>query len=296
MPKVIKKRETGKNRIFKRSGMNLFRLNSVEVFAERQKPVSLSEPYPYWQVFKGYTATRTFENFIGNVPVDSKVYNSDLSYKFTFFVKGYKKKADLILDPRCARGKFTVFFNGQKLGGENNFPLDSTLPLRIPLKNFQEGKNIIELRFTVVSAMEGLLTQLYIEGDFDVIYYKKRKVLVKTTGRDSRKGWQDAGMPYYMGEGIYEWEEFFTDFEIKNGKWVFVADEIVDNAELFLNGKSIAVRAWRPWEWQLDGLSEGKNHFRLVVNGNAANKHDIDWRGAPQGWIGRGWLVKYSGV
>jgi hypothetical protein len=73
--------------------------------------------------------------------------------------------------------------------------------------------------------------------------------------------------------------------------WTLRLDEVVDNAELFVNGKSMGTRAWAPWRWTLSGLREGMNSFELVVSGTAGNRRELGWQNQPQGWIGKARLI-----
>ena len=66
--------------------------------------------------------------------------------------------------------------------------------------------------------------------------------------------------------------------------------EILDSAELRLNGRRLGRRAWAPWRWALPGVREGENSFELLVYGNGGNQRKLVWPNQPQGWIGRAWL------
>jgi len=164
----------------------------------------------------------------------------------------------------------------------------------VPLRKLKRGVNRLELLFRPESAMDGLLSQLYVEGDFDVDLAGRTPTLVPPAGRDSRDGWQEAGAPHYMGEGRYEWRENFTAEDLRVA-WTLEADRIVDSAELFVNGESAGVRAWAPWRWELPNVRRGANTFSLVVSGTAGNKHELRWPNQPQGWIGRARLVGSCG-
>jgi len=285
------RRATGEHRAFKRVGLNLLRLSEVEIVAHGKKPVRRTEPYPYWQVFKDYSATRVMDSFAGGVPLMSTVPHPDLRYRFVFSVSNYHGTPVLVLDPRCARGDCHVYINGRQSGALRHFPLENITPQRMRVTGLRRGRNVLELRFQARSAMEGLLTQIYLEGNFDVDVEKGSAVLSAPRVRDSRRGWHLAGMPYYMGDGVYEWREEMSPAEAGDG-WVFETDRLVDSGELFVNGRSAGTCAWRPWRWNIPRLKAGTNQLRLVVSGTAGNKHEMDWPEQPQGWIGGGWLVR----
>lgn len=286
------RRETGRNRRFSRTAPNLLRLNTPRVVLGREVDQVLREPKPYWQISDNYSARRVLSQFLGEVPVESRVRERDLRYLFVFQVAG-EVAPRLVLDPRCARGTFRIRLNGRPLGGRRVFPIDGQKKVRkIPLKKLlKEGRNRLELRFDADSAMDGLLSQLYLEGAFEVGFTRGGVPRLAPERRAvSEKGWQVSGLPHYMGDGIYDWTERFSKGDLAYA-WRLELEEVVDSAELFLNGESMGTRAWREWRWKLPALKPGTNRFRLVVSGTAGNKHGLDEPAQPQGWIGKGTLV-----
>ncbi len=289
-PVETARRRAGEDRTFERLGVNLLRLTRCTVTRPGKAPVELDHPRPYWQVFNDFSARRIWPMFLGEVPVESTVPEGDLRYGFTFAVRGRVKTPRLVLDPRCARGRFRVFLNGKQIGRWHTFPLVRTRALRVSLRGLKGGANTVEVRFQAESAMEGLLSQLYVEGDFDVDIEKAAATISPVSGRVSQNGWQEAGLPHYMGEGLYRWQERFGPEEMQRS-WSLEVERVVDSAELRVNGESVGGRAWPPWRWPLSHLKEGANTFELVVSGTAGNKHGLAWPNQAQGWIGGAWLV-----
>ena len=282
---------TGANRVFRRLEVNRVRLDRPEIQCDGVTTRVWDSPRPYWQIGGNYHAERMISQFVGDVPVLSRAAGSTLNYGFTFEVAGAIDVPVLVCDPRCARGAFTVFFNGHPLGGVRRFPRDSTRPLRLALTGCGPGKNRVELRFQTRSAMDGLLAQLFLEGDFNVDQRRAGVTLSPPLPRDSRLGWQRAGLPHYMGGGVYEWGHRFSADEAGE-EWAIEIDQVVDSAELYLNGRSLGRRAWAPWCWTLKGLKAGGNAFELRVHGTGGNLRKLNYPNQPQGWIGHAWLTK----
>jgi hypothetical protein len=281
-------------RTFRRLAANILRLTQATVTLRGQAPVAVEYPRPYWQLFKSYQTSEIYKAYIGDVPVESQVSEPDLRYRFTFHVREMLRSVPrLVLDPRCARGSFDVVLNGKRIAGKLRFPLDRIEPLRLPLRALNAGLNQLEFRFTARSAMEGLLSQVFLEGEFDVAVNSRRSTLRNPECRISAAGWQAAGLPHYMGGGVYRWTETLTRAEAA-AEWRLELDGIVDSAALFLNGVSQSLRAWAPWQWPLAGLQAGRNGFELRVSGTAGNKHELDWPNQPQGWIGGGRLIRLN--
>lgn len=276
---------------FKRVSPNLCRLSAVQVLRRGRKEKTLDFPRPYWQIFDDFKMVSGFESYLGILPLESTVPDSDLCYRFVFnLVPAFKKTILLSLDPRCARGRFDVICNGRIALAQCGFPLDGIVARRIPLKNLKPGRNVLDFRFRITNAMEGLLSQLFLEGDFEVDVQRPAPILRLPRNRIDAGGWQASGLPHYMGAGIYRWTERIARDEIK--RWqILELDGICDSAELKVNGESAGVRAWAPWRWNLPALKPGGNRFELRVQGTAGNKHELDWPNQPQGWLGGGRLV-----
>ncbi len=284
------RRPTGAGRTFERLRPNILRLYSCRALRRGQGPVKLDYPRPYWQVFNDYSARRTWPTYLGELPLESSVPEGKLRYAFGFKLRGRVRQPSLVFDPRCARGRFEVLLNGKRLRARLVFPLDGTRPLRLRASHLREGLNRLELVFSPQGAMDGLLSQIYLEGEFDVTVRHGRAVVSPPSGRISEKGWQAAGLPHYMGEGRYRWTESFSPADLESS-WTLQVERIVDSAQLRVNGASMGVRAWAPWRWPLSGLKEGPNVFELIVSGTAGNRHELRWPDQPQGWIGGAWLV-----
>jgi hypothetical protein len=281
-------RETGHDRRFTRLQPNLLRLNRPTVSRPGSEPHVLDFPQPYWKLFKDYTlgAVHNAYSYAGEtLPVESTVPQSDLLYAYTFAVEGRLGTPTLVLDPRCARGRFRLHLNGTALGPWRQWPRPCITPARVRLRGLAQGMNTLEIRFAVANAMEGLLSQLYLEGDFDADLGAPVPRLRPAAGRVSDHGWQADGLPHYMGACTYSWTESFDAADLAQ-TWCLRFARLVDSAELRLNGHSLGARAWAPWEWALPELRRGRNRFELTVHGTAGNKHDLDWPNQPQGWIG----------
>jgi len=246
---------------------------------------------PFWQLSDDYVTHETSPFFAGDLPVDSVVVDGRLKYRFAFRARDGVKDAALILDPRCARGIFDLHINGVRTRRGMTFPLDGIDPVRVPLRRLRNGRNTIELRFDARSATDGLLSQLYIVGNFDVDVEGVTPAISAPTPCIPRDGWQAAGMPHYMGRGRYRWTEMLARNEA-GPDWTLELDGVVDSADLRVNGCVAGRRAWAPWRWDLPELKPGANRFELCVYGTAGNKHKLDWPNQAQGWIGGGRLSR----
>jgi hypothetical protein len=225
------------------------------------------------------------------MPVESTVAESDLRYAFTINATVAVKKAELVLDPRCARGRFQVLCNGRKLGEPLTFPRMTIEPLRLPV-SLRRGRNTVEFRFEVGNAMEGLLSMVWLEGAFGVRVAKAGPVVEAESGLVSPRGWTDMGLAHYMGDGTYRWTETLSEADLRSGAWSLELDDVMDSAQLLVNGQDQGTRAWGPWRWPLAGLTAGENTFELTVSSTAGNRLQLLYPAQPQGWLGKGRLIR----
>lgn len=271
---------------------NTMRLDSCKIDLKGRPSQRRPYPEPFWQRFSDYHATETFGTFAGALPVESTVAESDLRYTFGFSSAAAIEGAELILDPRFARGRFNVYVNGKKISATLDFPRLSIDPLRLPL-SIARGANAIEFRFKVKNAMEGMLANISISGDFAVsLRNGKPHMALPSAVKVSPKGWLDMGMAHYMGDGVYRWSETFSEKELMRAAWFLELDQVVDSAQLAVNGVDQGTRAWNPWRWPLMGLKSGENTFELTVSSTAGNAFALRYPAQPQGWIGSGKLLK----
>jgi hypothetical protein len=135
--------------------------------------------------------------------------------------------------------------------------------------------------------MEGLLSNLRIEGEFAVTLVDAKAVVeAPAPVTVSPKGWLDMGLAHYMGDGLYRWNETLTEQELADGEWVLELDEVTDSARLEVNGVDQGTTAWAPWRWPLKELKPGVNAFALTVSSTAGNALSLLYPAQPQGWIG----------
>ncbi len=285
-------RTTGEAARFERLAPNTLRLDACQMDLKGHPSQHRPYPEPFWRRFSDYQTTEARATFAGLLPVESSVAESDLRYTFDFTSDAAIEGAELVLDPRCARGHFQVYSNGECISPLLAFPLHHITPLRLAL-SIIPGKNCVEFRFTAKSAMDGLLATVAIAGDFAVsIQSEKAYVSSLLPSVASPLGWLDMGLAHYMGDGVYRWNEIFSEKDLASAEWFLELNEVVDSAKLEINGIDQGTRAWSPWRWPLTNLKPGENTFALTVSSTAGNALSLLYPAQPQGWIGAGRLLK----
>jgi len=102
--------------------------------------------------------------------------------------------------------------------------------------------------------------------------------------------WTDSALAHYSGTAIYE-TEFELPAMVRHRKLALDLGEVGLAAEVWLNGKKIGERAWRPFRFEISrAVRPGKNTLRIrVANSNAG------WQSQGGTIYGNGsWGLKYN--
>jgi hypothetical protein len=142
------------------------------------------------------------------------------------------------------------------------------------------GENELAVRITVTGPTDGLVDRLKIVGEFAV----EKGRLARPRTRLAPAAWTEQGYPFYSGLGVYRRRVVRPEA----ARVVLEADAGDDVLEVLVNGKSVAVRLWPPYEVDLtDDLKPGENELELRVANTLANLLNGDprssgLRGAPR--------------
>jgi len=90
--------------------------------------------------------------------------------------------------------------------------------------------------------------------------------------RTAKSGsWTSFGYPFYSGTSIYS-QAFEYAKEADARRAVVAVDSVRDMVEIVVNGRSAAVRLWRPWEAEVtDLLVDGRNNIEIRVTNSMQN-------------------------
>lgn len=90
--------------------------------------------------------------------------------------------------------------------------------------------------------------------------------------REIRVGnWMERGLPYYSGQAIYE-KTFDFGAVDADRRYLLDLGKVGVAAEVWLNGRSVGTRLWRPYTFDVTGaLRSGPNTLRIQVANTLAN-------------------------
>lgn len=120
-------------------------------------------------------------------------------------------------------------------------------------------------------------------GDFAVD--PATRDILAPTGVVTGGSWTEAGYPFFSGTGVYT-QRFHAPAPREGARSILAIDDVRDSVEIVLNGRSVDVRLWQPWEADVtQALKEGENVLSLKVTNSMLNF--LEAHPTPSGLMGR---------
>jgi hypothetical protein len=239
-------------------------LNCLRLDRFRFNDGPLIEPKPLINVFQDLTlAGQLWPGSLSVAPVFGAPPRIELklpataSYETTFEVRHMPSRAVLCIEDAALSGTdWEISLNESALVFQphRRWSIDNREADIAPLLRF--GSNTVRVRIQARESWDGLLDALYMLGDFGVF---PGLIIDKLP---TRLRWPDrhtSGFPYFSGT-------------MRLGKTISVHAEILrlpDDemmfagvAELKLDGQSLGVRAWAPYEWR---VPTGRSRSEVIL-------------------------------
>lgn len=196
-------------------------------------------------------------------------YPMTLHYRREFRVNKVSERVSLMMDKSCLSGQCAIRLNGHDIPMENFKPCfcyDHANREVFVTEYLVQGENLLEIDVTAYKDSDGLRGALYLRGDFGV-YFRDGMVCVDDAPeKASFTAGYVEGYPYYCGT-----LEFHTCFAASASEDAAICcdfgNEYRECAELLVNGKSVGVRPFTPYKWNVPGgyLRQGQNDVVLCV-------------------------------
>jgi hypothetical protein len=194
---------------------------------------------------------------------------------FTASTKGIGS-CHLVIEERAIKGNLSLFLNGVRLPGDIHNA--GSMDIRSLLA---DGENLLCIEGEVRADEEGLRGALYLEGDFGVDLQPGSPPgivpLVQDAVEFPVKGLGPC--PYYAGTILLSKKVDLAN--LPEEPVVRVGFEHLDGgfhhcAELLMNGVSLGVRAWLPYEWtaRREQLKIGENLLGLRITTSLEGKFE----------------------
>nr|WP_295683387.1 glycosyl hydrolase [uncultured Lachnoclostridium sp.] len=177
-------------------------------------------------------------------------YPFQLYYKTDFWVDDISSKLYLMKDERTIGSEYEIHINGKLIENTKFYPtfINDRCNCICDITHFiQRGKNMMEVQVTIAKDWDGIRDPMYILGEFGVSQGRICAMPEKASYRDT----YIEGFPWYSGTF-----SFYTNFKLDqlfdHGNIKLIPDfakEAVDCIELLVNGTSLGVKAFAPYEW-----------------------------------------------
>jgi hypothetical protein len=195
-------------------------------------------------------------------------------YETHFEVARIPEVCYLLKDRGAISGDYTIYINGSAVKEdqfESKFVYDHENQIVDIQSLLRKGSNTLTIEMTIEHDWDGVVDALYICGDFGLEFDGEQVPVLSATPKHSTlHGGPYEGYPFYAGTFSFkrnielaaapESKEFTLRFENWDANFH-------DCAEVLVNGHSLGVRPWTPYEWtgSADILQDGSNVIEVKV-------------------------------
>lgn len=234
-------------------GRNVFRLDSFWVSLD-QKEWKRGEPETFIESCRRFQwidgGNIRFSGKFGT-PVKMQInYPVTLYCRTEFEMDTEPAELLLMMDAGAISGDYEIRINGRKLDTTDFKPVfvsDRENRACNIVGYAKKGRNFLEIEVLVKQDWDGVRDTLYLLGDFGV---KEGRITAKPEYAAIRNPWME-GFPWYSGTFSFQTEFVLEDagedetvvVQLDRNEWT------VDCLELLVNGRSLGVRAFAPYEW-----------------------------------------------
>jgi hypothetical protein len=155
-------------------------------------------------------------------------------------------------------------------------------------KLVKRGENCITISFelserafqgkTGIKPIELMFDPVMIVGDFSLAKVgNDGEYVIDLETKELMTGtWTDQGYPFFSGSIEYGQQVYLEDAFIRNCRCHLEAHDIREIASLCLNGRTVGLRPWKPYRWDVtDFVKPGRNDIRIRVWNTLTNLLDL---------------------
>lgn len=265
----------------KLAGRNVLRLASFEISRDQSQwfstePMTLIEHAHAFPLME--KTDYIYESTFGT-PKHIKIqFPITVHYRVEFYIEKLPEKAELLMDRHAVMGQSEFMINGFKLDRNcfyHRFINDEANLLYEIGTYLQTGKNVLEIILDADKESDGWRDPLYLLGDFGV---KNKNIITEMPSEAIFNKNYIEEFPYFSGDMILKQnieldkeqyqEDILLTFDFE--------DSCLDCLEVRMNGNSLGVRAFSPYQWKCSKkfLVQGENVLELVRTNTLANMLD----------------------
>ncbi|MBY0147011.1 glycosyl hydrolase [Neobacillus niacini] len=194
------------------------------------------------------------------------------TYENVFEVEALPSSCSLLMDKEAISGEYQIWINDQAVTHfKDHFVYDHRNQLANITSMLQKGQNTIRIEVTVQHDFDGIVDALYLLGDFGISFSAKDCPMITTIEEMSViKHGPYPLLPYYAGTISFKRTESLDTFP-KSERFILALRDLDENVhdclEVVVNGRSLGVRAWTPYQWEGPTaiLNKGDNEIEVKV-------------------------------
>jgi len=256
---------------------NALRFDAFElIVGEGEKPRSMVQVKTFIDQCADFSDEQqlplAFNQVFGTPMKLSIQYPVTCTYTKTFTVEDLPSICSLLMDGGAISGEYRMFVNDRavtdfkqsRVYDQHNQVCEIT-PLLV------KGENTLRIEVQVSHDYDGVVDALYLLGDFGIQFDENEDpVIIKASTTSTLHGGPYEGLPYYAGTISFKRQ---LDIETLPSTEAFILQfsdldkDFHDCMEVIVNGESLGVRAWTPYQWKglTSNLNEGKNEVEVKV-------------------------------
>lgn len=230
----------------------------------------------------------TYSGTFGTPKKILPAYPLTCRYRLEFELDVVPERLSLLMDTETVAGEYELRINGRVLPADSRRSVwvnDQNNRAADILPMVHTGKNEIQILAAVQKDEDGFRDPLYLWGSFGVAGRDGKAVLTKMPEMAAPDRPWYQGFPYYSGEFCFE-KEFKLDVLTKGRGLESLPSDLrlrlgftvpmYDCAEVEVNGQSLGVKAYTPYEWLCpkDCLRESGNRITVRITNTLANMLD----------------------
>ncbi|PXV85586.1 alpha-L-rhamnosidase-like protein [Lachnotalea glycerini] len=264
-------------------GKNIFRLEEFEVSKDKLQwhkstVKTFVEQCSETPILSG--ENYSFHGDFGTPKEITIQYPLNVYYRTTFEVKKPIEAISLLMDRGTIKDSFEIRLNNHILKIDDfisTFIIDFNNLLCDISGYLVQGLNELEIRVQVTKDEDGIRDPLYLYGEFGVQMERENlKYLTKISNETKLDLNYVKGFPYYSGTFDFETHVFCEDAK-KDYLLKFDFEQACHECiEVFVNDKSIGVKAFSPYIWQTEKTiwKKGKNKINIKLTNTLGNMLD----------------------
>jgi hypothetical protein len=199
-------------------------------------------------------------------------YPKTIYYKKEFYCDFVPENISVLMDESTVLQNYEMYINGYLINRDNfkKVFVNDIKNIKCPVSDFiVAGRNELFIAVTAENNWGGIRDNIYITGGFTVYKDAERGMVIsEPTNRAKLTHTYIEGYPYYSGTFTFK-----TTLDAASSRQYAVELKnkgIYDCAEVLVNGVSLGVRAFAPYNW-IGDLKEGGNKVKIKITNTLIN-------------------------